>query len=154
MLWHQNLTSLTECIKSGEYESTSIEMFLVTPCFEDFKRFVRKSNTDGGGSLSSNISSSMVGSQFRGFIATFLRYFSMPLLINMPAFVISSLWFSVVVTFFYTCWIYNYCRWIWCCFECHYLIPVVVQKSYFESISLFAQCERKTVTVSIEIYFH
>ena len=100
MLWHQNLTSLTECIKSGEYESTSIQMFLVTPCFEDFKRFVRKSNTDGGGSLSSNISSSMVGSQFRGFIATFLQYFSMSLLINMPAFVISSLCFSVVVIFF------------------------------------------------------
>ena len=62
---------LTESIKSDEHESTSFQMFFVTPCFEDFKRLVRKRDTDGGGSLLSGISSTRVGSQFRGFIANF-----------------------------------------------------------------------------------
>ena len=39
-------------------------MFLVM-CFEDFKKFLRKSDTDGGGSLSSDISSSRVDGHFR-----------------------------------------------------------------------------------------
>ena len=91
MLWHQNLTF--KWIKSDEYDSTSFRMFLVTPCFEDFKRFARKSDTDGGGSLSSEISSSRVGGQFIGFITIFLQYSSMSLLINTAAFFISSSWF-------------------------------------------------------------
>ena len=64
--------ALTECIKSDEYESTRFRMFVVVPCFGDFKRFVRKSDTDGGGSLSSDISSSRVGGQFKGVIDTSL----------------------------------------------------------------------------------